>query len=103
MRNLENEWRILPGGGQVRIVDSNSEPMPVKLINCSSKQDFGEAIEVIDREIVKPKGKLMRLASAIKKLGRPKIRKEAKEEGWERVEKAMDENPDIFPPKSPKK
>ena len=72
--NSENGWQVLPGGAQIKIVDRNADPMPVKLVNCSSEQDFGEAIELIDKEIVKPKGKLMRLASAIKKLGRPEMR-----------------------------
>jgi len=90
MRNLENEWRILPGGGQVRIVDSNSEPMPVELTGCSSQQDFREATEVIDKEIVKPKGKLMRLADAIRNLGRPEMREEGEKRVEAQIEEAMD-------------
>jgi len=90
----ENGWQVLPGGAQIKIVDRDADPMPVKLINCSSKQDFGEAIEVIDKEIVKPKGKLMRLASAIKKLGRPKMREEAVKEGERKIEEAMDNDPE---------
>jgi len=84
----------LPGGAQIKIVDRDAHPMPVKLVSCSSVQDFGEATEVIDEEIAKPKGKLMRLASAIKKLGRPEMREEAVKEGERKIEEAMDNDPE---------
>jgi hypothetical protein len=51
MANIENDWHVLSGGARARIVDRDSNPVPVELVNCSSEQDFREAIELIDNEI----------------------------------------------------